>query len=165
MKKRNIITLDYDIIVEDALRCVVKKSLEIVQANGFKDDHHFFISFNSKYPGVIVPSELINSNGDNEVKIILQHQFWELKPEVDKFSVTLSFNGEKKQIVVPYNSIYSFSDPSVNFGLQFKNNIFNEKNESNKFNNEINNISEVKKDDKKDAEIVSLESFRSKKQD
>ena len=54
--------LDYDIIVEDALRSVVKKSLEIIKLNGFKENHHFFISFNYKYPGVIVPSELIKLN-------------------------------------------------------------------------------------------------------
>ena len=158
--------LDYDIIVEDALRSVVKKSLEIIKLNGFKENHHFFISFNSNYPGVTIPSELIKLNEDNEIKIILQHQFWDLEPREDRFSVTLSFDGKKKKIVVPYNAIFSFSDPSVGFGLQFKNNISN---------NESKNIetNELKKDSfqndktiiQEEEEIVSLESFRSKKQD
>ena len=166
-------SLDYDIIVEDALRSVVKKSLEIIKLEGFRDNHHFFISFNSNFPGVIVPSELIKLNEDNEIKIILQHQFWDLEPEEDRFSVTLSFDGQKKKIVVPYNAIFSFSDPSVGFGLQFKDNVSN--NESKNSNNESKNIKknkleehtaqESKTSGQKEAEIVSLESFRSKKQD
>ena len=159
-------SLDYDIIVEDALRSVVKKSLEIIKLEGFRDNHHFFISFNSNFPGVIVPSELIKLNEDNEIKIILQHQFWDLEPEEDRFSVTLSFDGKKKKIVVPYNAIFSFSDPSVGFGLQFKNNVSN--NESKNLNkNELkeHTLQESKTSGQKEAEIVSLESFRSKKQD
>ena len=57
---------------------------------------------------------------DNEIKIILQHQFWDLIIDDHKFSVVLSFNGKKKNISVPFNSITSFSDPSVGFSLQFK---------------------------------------------
>ena len=103
----------------------------------------------------------------------MQHQFWDLEPEEDRFSVTLSFDGQKKKIVVPYNAIFSFSDPSVGFGLQFKDNVSN--NESKNSNNESKNIKknkleehtaqESKTSGQKEAEIVSLESFRSKKQD
>ena len=155
-------SLDYDFIVEEALRSVVKKSLEIVKLKGLDNEHHFFISFNAKYPGVIVPPELTKTNED-EIKIILQHQFWDLTPEKDKFSVTLSFDGKKKKIVVPYNSIFSFSDPSVGFGLQFKNNYLTD---------DLNTLSkdeiEQNVDKKKvlskreEAEIVSLDSFRTK---
>ena len=129
---------------------------------GLDNEHHFFISFNAKYPGVIVPPELTKTNED-EIKIILQHQFWDLTPEKDKFSVTLSFDGKKKKIVVPYNSIFSFSDPSVGFGLQFKNNYLTD---------DLNTLSkdeiEQNVDKKKvlskreEAEIVSLDSFRTK---
>ena len=159
-------SLDYDIIVEDALRSVVKKSLEIIKLDGFKENHHFFISFNSKHPGVIVPSELIKLNEDNEIKIILQHQFWDLKPQDDRFSVTLSFDGKKKKIVVPYNAIFSFSDPSVGFGLQFKNNLSkNDSKNVEKIDLNKDSVQDDKTINQKEAEIVSLESFRSKKQD
>ena len=159
-------SLDYDIIVEDALRSVVKKSLEIIKLDGFKENHHFFISFNYKYPGVIVPSELIKLNEDNEIKIILQHQFWDLKPQDDRFSVTLSFDGKKKKIVVPYNAIFSFSDPSVGFGLQFKNNLSkNDSKNVEKIDLNKDSVQDDKTINQKEAEIVSLESFRSKKQD
>ena len=126
--------IDYDKIVEDALRVVVKKSLEIINEKGIPGDHHFYISFDSTYKGIKVPNEL-KSSEDNEIKIILQHQFWNLKIDDIKFSVTLSFNGQKKDIIVPFNSIVSFSDPSVGFSLQFKKNSVKAKEIMNAFKN------------------------------
>ncbi len=163
-KKDNI---DYDNIVENALRSVVKESLKIASKNGLNNEHHFYISFNSNYPGVVIPSELVNTN-DDEIKIILQHQFWELFPDKDKFSVTLSFDKKKKKIIVPYNAVTSFSDPSVGFGLQFKNNLKEENLEKeliNKSETPEDKIKEIKTFDKKEAEIVSLDAFRPKQAD
>ena len=157
---RNII--DYDRIVEDTLRLVVKKSLELVNEKGLPGDHHFYISFDSTYKGVKVPSEL-KSSDDNEIKIILQHQFWDLTIDEEKFSVTLSFNGKKKNIAVPFNSIVSFSDPSVGFILQFKKDIPSEH-----LNIEQKILPNRSNEDKKrkfNAEIFSLDAFRSKKED
>ena len=155
-------TIDYDRIVDDTLRLVVKKSLELVSEKGLPGDHHFYISFDSTHDGVKVPSEL-KAGEDNEIKIILQHQFWDLIIDDHKFSVVLSFSGKKKNISVPFNSITSFSDPSVGFSLQFKKDFLAE------------NISKEKKissnkpnEDKKqkfNAEIFSLDAFRSKKED
>ena len=153
--------MDYDKIVEDALRIVVKKSLEIINEKGLPGDHHFYISFDSTHKGIKVPNEL-KSDEDNEIKIILQHQFWNLKIDDIKFSVTLSFNGQKKDITVPFNSIVSFSDPSVGFSLQFKKNSFKETK---------NQVDEITKDrskvnkPKNKAEILSLDAFRPKKKD
>lgn len=155
-------TIDYDLIVENTLRLVVKKSLELVNEKGLPGDHHFYISFDSTHKGVKVPSEL-KAGEDNEIKIILQHQFWDLTIDEIKFSVVLSFNGKKKNISVPFNSIISFSDPSVGFSLQFKKDVLAENtNEEKKvLSNKVN------KDKKKkfNAEIFSLDAFRSKKED
>ena len=154
--------IDYDQIVEETLRLVVKKSLELVNEEGLPGDHHFYISFDSTYKGVKVPSEL-KVGDDNEIKIILQHQFWDLTIDDEKFSVVLSFNGKKKIIFVPFNSIISFSDPSVGFILQFKKDIPSENSNieqkilPNKFNED--------KTKKFNAEIFSLDAFRSKKED
>ncbi len=150
-------SIDYDSIVEDTLKLVVKKSLEFVREKGLPGDHHFYISFDSTYEGVNVPSELKVSE-DNEIKIILQHQFWDLTINDHKFSVILSFNGKKKNISVPFNSITSFSDPSVGFSLQFKRDLLKEKKISS------NKLIE-KKNQKFKAEIFSLDAFRSKKED
>ena len=162
MDKINKKNIDYDQIVEETLRLVVKKSLELVNEKGLPGDHHFYISFDSTYKGVKVPSEL-KVGEDNEIKIILQHQFWDLTIDDHKFSVTLSFNGKKKIIFVPFNSIISFSDPSVGFSLQFKKEYLSEDSKKEK---EItsNNVNEDK-NKKFKAEIFSLDAFRSKKED
>ena len=157
--KKNI---DYDLIVESTLRLVVKKSLELVNQEGLPGDHHFYISFDSTHKGVKVPSEL-KASEDNEIKIILQHQFWDLTIDDQKFSVVLSFNGKKKNISVPFNSITSFSDPSVGFSLQFKKDFLtqNTKKETKVLSNKFNED----KTKKFNAEIFSLDAFRSKKED
>ena len=159
MDKKNI---DYDRIVEDTLRLVVKKSLELVNEEGLPGDHHFYISFDSTYEGIKVPSEL-KAGEDNEIKIILQHQFWDLIIDDHKFSVVLSFSGKKKNISVPFNSITSFSDPSVGFSLQFKKDILGEN--INKEKKISSNKSNKGKKQKFNAEIFSLDAFRSKKED
>ena len=159
MDKKNI---DYDLIVESTLRLVVKKSLELINKEGLPGDHHFYISFDSTHKGVKVPSEL-KAGDDNEIKIILQHQFWDLTIDDQKFSVVLSFNGKKKNISVPFNSITSFSDPSVGFSLQFKKDFLtqNTKKETKVLSSKFN-VDEKKKFN---AEIFSLDAFRSKKED
>ena len=155
-------SIDYDRIVEDTLRLVVKKSLQLVYENGLPGEHHFYISFDASHKGVKVPSEL-KAGEDNEIKIILQHQFWDLTIDNNKFSVILSFNGKKKNISVPFNSITSFSDPSVGFSLQFKKD-FLTKNITKEKTISSNELSE-KKNQKFKAEIFSLDAFRSKKED
>ena len=156
---------DYDFLVEDSLKNVVKKVLKITSETGLIGNSHFFITFNGNDPSVIVPPELKNAD-NSEIKIIIQHQFWDLKTSEDHFEVTLSFSGEKKNISVPFKAITSFTDPSVGFGLQFKieDNLKNtslskiESSDSNK--PAITNLGDA---DLKSGEIVSLDEFRDKK--
>ena len=158
---------NYDILVEEALKNVVKKVIKLTSEKGLIGDSHFFISFNGNNPGAEVPAEL-KSEDNSEIKIIIQHQFWDLISTEDHFEVTLSFNGNKKKIFVPYNSITSFTDPSVGFGLQFKFEIpetFTEttvEKDTSKFLLAKKKDTEDKKD-KKSGEIVSLDAFRDKK--
>ena len=106
--------IDYDQIVEETLRLVVKKSLELVNEEGLPGDHHFYISFDSTHEGVKVPSEL-KAGEDNEIKIILQHQFWDLIIDDHKFSVVLSFSGKKKN----YHQINPMKIKSKNLTLKY----------------------------------------------
>ena len=85
---------DYDYLVEEGLKDVVKRVLKITSETGLIGNSHFFISFNGDDPDVIVPDELKNTD-NSEIKIIIQHQFWDLKSTDDHFEVTLSFNGKK----------------------------------------------------------------------
>ena len=156
---------DYDFLVEDSLKNVVKKVLKITSETGLIGNSHFFITFNGNDPCVIVPPELKNAD-NSEIKIIIQHQFWDLKTSEDHFEVTLSFSGEKKNISVPFKAITSFTDPSVGFGLQFKieDNLKNtslSKIESSDANKPV--ITNLDDADLKSGEIVSLDEFRDKK--
>ena len=160
---------NYDILVEDALKNVVTKVLKLTSEKGLVGDSHFFISFNGNFPDVIVPSELKSEDG-SEIKIIIQYQYWDLISSDKHFEVTLSFNGEKKKISVPYDSITSFTDPSVGFGLQFKteNTENTESNMSKEKNEEIVQVSKENDHLKNETntlsgEIVSLDEFRNKK--
>ena len=158
-------SFDYDFLVEESLKNVVKKVLKITSETGLIGNSHFFITFNGNDPSVIVPPELKNAD-NSEIKIIIQHQFWDLKTSEDHFEVTLSFSGEKKNISVPFKAITSFTDPSVGFGLQFKieDNLKNtslskiESSDTNKL--AITNLDDA---DLKSGEIVSLDEFRDKK--
>ena len=158
-------SFDYDFLVEESLKNVVKKVLKITSETGLIGNSHFFITFNGDDPSVVVPPELKNAD-NSEIKIIIQHQFWDLKTSEDHFEVTLSFNGDKKNISVPFKAITSFTDPSVGFGLQFKieDNLKNtsltkiENSDANK--PAIKNLDDA---DLKSGEIVSLDEFRDKK--
>jgi uncharacterized protein len=154
---------NYDSLVEESLKNVVKKVLKITSETGLIGNSHFFISFNGDDPDVVVPSEL-KSTDSSEIKIIIQHQFWDLKSTNNHFEVTLSFNGKKKNISVPYKAVTSFTDPSVGFGLQFKIDeqlkLSNKENETELPGKEI--ISKLSENEKS-GEIVSLDAFRDKK--
>ena len=156
---------DYDFLVEESLKNVVKKVLKITSETGLIGDSHFFITFNGNDPNVIVPPELKNTD-NSEIKIIIQHQFWDLKTSNDNFEVTLSFNGEKKNIFVPFKAITSFTDPSVGFGLQFKiEDSLKDTDLSEVESPDINKsiTTNLKDTDSKSGEVVSLDEFRDKK--
>ena len=112
--------MHYDAIAQDALRGVVKAALrKAASPEGIPGDHHFYITFRTKAPGVSGPQDLLGKYPD-EMTIVLQHQYWDLAPGETFFSVTLQFGGQPKRLSVPYGAITRFYDPSVQFLLQFE---------------------------------------------
>lgn len=111
--------IDYGQLIDDAMHIIVKKALERVCKEGLPGKHHFFISFITDYPGVSI-SEALKSKYPDEMTIVLQHQFEDLKITDKGFSVVLSFDNIKEKIVVPFDALVAFADPSVKFGLQFR---------------------------------------------
>ena len=109
----------YDLLVQDALRSVVRRVLSDAARNGLPGEHHFNISFKTQASGVAVPPAIRQKYPD-EMTIILQHQFWDLKVGEDEFEVGLSFGGIPEKLTVPFEAINGFFDPSVQFGLQFE---------------------------------------------
>jgi uncharacterized protein len=108
----------YDILAQEALRGVVRKVLSEVVKTGLPGEHHFFISFVTRAPGVRISQRLLDQY-DKEMTIVLQNQFWDLKVTDTGFEVGLSFDGQRELLGIPYAAIKGFFDPSVQFGLQF----------------------------------------------
>jgi hypothetical protein len=108
----------YDVLARDALRGVLRRVLTDAAEHGLPGEHHFFITFLSTAEGVKLSPRLL-AQYPEEMTVILQHQFWDLVVTEDRFEVGLSFGGIPERLVVPFNSIKSFFDPSVQFGLQF----------------------------------------------
>ena len=112
--------IPYDEIVQDALRAVVGRVLgQIVGYDSLPGDHHFYITFKTQAAGVSIPPPLLAKFPD-EMTIVLQNRFWDLKVADDHFSVGLSFSQVPSTLVIPYAAITAFVDPSVDFGLQFQ---------------------------------------------
>jgi len=109
----------YDMMVEEALRGVVRKALRQAAAHGLPGNHHFYITFKTRHPEVDVPVYLTEKYPD-EMTIVLQYQFWDLEVREDNFEVMLSFNDKRERLFIPFSALTGFADPSVKFGLQFQ---------------------------------------------
>ena len=109
----------YDILAQDALRGVLRKVLSEVAKTGLPGEHHFYITFATKAPGVRISTRLVNQYPE-DITIVLQHQYWDLTVTEHAFEVGLSFNGVPERLLVPFSAIKAFVDPSVQFALQFE---------------------------------------------
>ncbi|MGI9386964.1 MAG: SspB family protein [Methyloligellaceae bacterium] len=110
--------IHYEELAQEALRSVIRKVLQRVETGGLPGDHHFYVAFNTQADGVII-SKRLKEHYPDEMTIVLQHQFWDLKAEESFFEIRLSFNNIPERLVVPYDAINVFFDPSVPYGLQF----------------------------------------------
>jgi uncharacterized protein len=109
----------YDLLVQDALRSVVRKVLADTARNGLIGEHHFNIAFKTQAPGVVAPPA-IKSRFPDEMSIILQHEFWDLVVREEAFEVSLNFSRKPERLTVPFDSITGFTDPSVPFGFKLE---------------------------------------------
>lgn len=109
----------YDVLVQEALRGVVRKVIGEVTRTGLPGEHHFFISFDTQHPGVRLSARM-RQRYPEEMTIVLQHQFWDLAVSEQALEVGLSFNGIPEKLLVPFSAVKGFFDPSVQFGLQFE---------------------------------------------
>ena len=108
----------YDLLVQDALRGVVRKVLSDAAQNGLMGEHHFYVSFRTEAPGVRI-SQALRDKYPQDMTIVLQHQFWDLNVTEHAFEVGLSFSGVPERLLVPFDALSGFFDPSVQFGLKF----------------------------------------------
>ena len=111
--------LQYERLVEEALRDVMRKALGLVATEGLEGEHYFHITFRTDHPGVDIPASL-RREYPSEMPIILQNAYWDLEVGELGFSVSLSFNRARQRLTVPFDAITIFQDPPANFRLQFQ---------------------------------------------
>jgi len=112
-------TIDYESLQQEALRGVVKAVLTRVAKSGLPGDHHLYISFDVRAPGVVL-SKRLREKYPSEMTIVLQYRFWDLALTDERFEVKLTFDGIPERLVVPFNAIKVFIDPSVRYVLHFE---------------------------------------------
>ena len=152
--------INYELLVETALRSVVRSALMIAEQNGLPGETHFYITFLTEHPGVDIPARLKDSHPE-KMTIILQHQYWDLNIDDEKFSVSLSFGGQRETLIVPFMAVVDFNDPSVGFGLQFAMDHVDE----DAVIDEGETLPEADQEDQTEAvsaDVVSLDTFRKK---
>jgi uncharacterized protein len=112
-------TLDYAGFLQDALREMVRRVLEHVAEEGMPGEHHFFIGFRTDHPDVRMPA-FLRDQYPEEIRIILQNQFWDLEVDEEAFSVSLSFAAARQRLTVPFGALTEFRDPAANLLLAFE---------------------------------------------
>ncbi|MCP5322723.1 MAG: hypothetical protein H6492_01790 [Candidatus Paracaedibacteraceae bacterium] len=150
--------INYDKLIKNSLKHVVKQALEHVAEKGLYGEQHFYITFQTDFPDVNIPEYLMQEYPD-ELTIVLENQFWNLKVFETYFTVSLNFNAHIESIQVPFDAILEFSDPSEDFVLQF---------ELNENDLGVNLIDEPSDEDEEnehadqDSKVISLDLFRKK---
>ncbi len=146
--------INYDQLIEKALKQVVVEALKIAEKQGLPGENHFYITFKTDHPDTIIPSNLKIQYPEN-MTIVLQHQYSNLVVTDTFFSVELSFGGRPQTLVVPFEAITYFADPYAKFGLSFS---FYENGDV----HSLEDISPEKKVSGETAQIISFDSFRKK---
>ena len=109
----------YDLLVQDALKGVVRRVLANAIRDGIPGEHHFYLSFRTREKGVRI-SQALRDKYPDEMTIVLQHQFWDLSVSDYAIEVGLSFSNVPEKLVIPFDAVSGFFDPSVQFGLKFE---------------------------------------------
>lgn len=111
--------LDYGNLMHQAMRGLIREVLTRIAAHGLPGDHHFFITLNTRYPGVEM-ADWLRARYPDEITIVIQHWFEALTVTEAGFGVTLNFGNQPEPLIVPFDAITTFVDPSVEFGLKFE---------------------------------------------
>ncbi len=159
--------MNYEQLTQDAMRNVVKRALEHVVENGLPGDHHFYVSFDTNFPGVTI-SKTIYEQYPEEMTIVIQHQFWGLEVKDGMLRIELSFNNIPEKLEIPLMAIIGFFDPHVQFGIQFEipteiiEAIETLEKDAEQESNKTAEDSTEKNNDEQGAQVVSLDAFRKK---
>ncbi|WP_103255557.1 SspB family protein [Tabrizicola aquatica] len=148
-------SIDYGTLMHRAMRGLIQTVLKDVAQNGLPGAHHFFITFDTTYPGVEL-ADWLRERYPSEMTVVVQHWFENLEVEDDLFRITLNFGNQPEPMVIPFDAVRTFVDPSVEFGLRFES-------QSDDGEDEEDDDVEIEVEEdrpQRDAEVVSLDQFR-----
>lgn len=111
-------TINYEALIQKALRNVVRDILADVAKYGLPGEHHFYITFSTLYAGVQISSRL-RERFPETMTIVLQHRYWDMQLFEDSFTVSLSFGGIAEKLVIPFAAMQIFYDPAAAFEVSF----------------------------------------------
>jgi len=148
-------SINYGQLMQHALRGLMAQILRDVAEGGLPGKHHFFITFETDHPDVVLP-DWLKDKYPEEMTVVMQEWFDDLVVADDRFSITLNFGNDEVRMTIPFDSISTFVDPSVKFGLKF------EATDIDDDESPMIEIDEEEDDDapQGDAEVVSLDAFR-----
>ena len=152
-------SIDYGNLMHRAMRGLIQDVLEDVRDNGLPGAHHFFITFDTTHSDARL-ADWLKERYPNEMTVVMQHWFDNLEVTDQGFSVTLNFGDAPENLYVPYDSIETFVDPSVEFGLRFESQDDEDAEEDDAPEAAGSTPETPAEDEKPEADVVSLDSFR-----
>jgi hypothetical protein len=150
-------SIDYGILMHRAMRGLIQTVLADVAKNGLPGAHHFFITFDTTYPGVEL-ADWLRERYPEEMTVVIQSWFENLTVDDEGFGITLNFGNNPEPMLIPFDAVRTFVDPSVEFGLRFES---QSSDEDEAEDDDIDIEVEVNEEPvRRDAEVVSLDKFR-----
>lgn len=148
-------SIDYGNLMHRAMRSLIQSVLQDVSENGLPGAHHFFITFDTTHPNVAI-ADWLKQRYPSEMTVVIQHWFENLTVTDEGFSVTLNFGNQPEPLVIPFDSVRTFVDPSVEFGLRFE----THNDDSDEEDEEDEDDGDDDPPPAHDAQVVSLDKFR-----
>jgi hypothetical protein len=147
-------TIDYGTLMHRAMRGLIQTVLADVARDGLPGAHHFFITFDTTYPGVEL-ADWLRERYPTEMTVVIQHWFENLTVTDDHFTITLNFGNQPEPMVIPFDAVRTFVDPSVEFGLRFE----TQDSDDDEDEDDIE-VQEEPEGPRPEAQVVSLDQFR-----
>ncbi|MFZ1662899.1 MAG: ClpXP protease specificity-enhancing factor SspB [Paracoccaceae bacterium] len=150
--------IDYGNLMHRAMRGLITEVLRDVEANGLPGEHHFFITFDTRHSGALL-ADWLRERYPEEMTVVMQHWFDGLQVDQQGFAVTLNFGDQPEPLYIPFDSIRTFVDPAVEFGLRFETHDGDDDEEEDE-DAPMDEDVEPETPDRKEAEVVSLDKWR-----
>ncbi len=150
-------SIDYGTLMHRAMRGLIQTVLADVARDGLPGAHHFFITFDTTYPGVEL-ADWLRDRYPTEMTVVIQHWYEDLVVTDDGFGITLNFGNNPEPMLIPFDAVRTFVDPSVEFGLRFESQSSDEDDEDDE--DEDEDIAVAEDSVRHEAQVVSLDQFR-----